>query len=58
LPRFAGPIAEYVFAHPQATRTDLIGFLDATLEERGSGKWAGVGQGQAPADVAEEEKCI
>jgi hypothetical protein len=34
LPRFAGPIAEYVFAHPQATRGDLIDFIDATFGVR------------------------
>jgi len=31
LPRFAGPLAEYVFAHPQATRGDLIDFIDDTF---------------------------
>jgi hypothetical protein len=34
LPRFAGPIAEYVFAHPRATRADLIDFIDATFDVR------------------------
>src|SRR5262245_36178183 len=31
LPRFAGPIAAYVFAHPKATRGDLIDFIDQTF---------------------------
>ena len=34
LPRFAGPLAAYVFAHPQATRGDLIDFIDATFGVR------------------------
>jgi len=34
LPRFAGPIAAYLFAHPQATRGDLIDFIDATFGVR------------------------
>jgi transposase len=34
LPRFAGPIAEYVFSHPQATRADLIDFIDETFGVR------------------------
>lgn len=34
LPRFAGPIAEYVFAHPRATRGELIDFIDATFGVR------------------------
>jgi hypothetical protein len=31
LPRFAGPIAEYVFAHPKAARGDLLDFIDETF---------------------------
>jgi hypothetical protein len=31
LPRFAGPVAAYVFAHPRATRGELIDFIDATF---------------------------
>ena len=34
LPRYAGPIAGYVFAHPKATRTDLIDFIDRTFGVR------------------------
>jgi hypothetical protein len=34
LPRFAGPIAAYVFRHPQATRPDLIDFIDETFGVR------------------------
>ena len=34
LPRFAGPIAEYLFAHPRATRGNLIDFIDATFGVR------------------------
>jgi hypothetical protein len=34
LPRFAGPIAEYVLGHPQASRSDLIDFIDATFGVR------------------------
>jgi transposase len=34
LPRFAGPILEYLFAHPQATRGDLLDFIDATFGVR------------------------
>jgi hypothetical protein len=30
LPRYAGPIAEYLFRHPQASRADLIDFVDQT----------------------------
>src|SRR5215216_4330987 len=28
LPRYAGPIAGYLFRHPRATRADLIDFID------------------------------
>ncbi len=31
LPRYAGPIAGYVFAHPKATRADLIDFIERTF---------------------------
>lgn len=34
LPRYAGPIAGYVFAHPKATRADLIDFIDQTFGVR------------------------
>jgi hypothetical protein len=34
LPRYAGPIAGYVFAHPKATRADLIDFIDRTFGVR------------------------
>lgn len=34
LPRFAGPIAEYVFAHPKATRGDILDFIDETFGVR------------------------
>ena len=30
LPRYAGPLAEYLFAHPKASRADLIDFIDHT----------------------------
>ena len=34
LPRYAGPIAGYIFAHPAATRADLIDFIDQTFGVR------------------------
>jgi hypothetical protein len=34
LPRYAGPIAGYLFAHPKATRADLIDFVDRTFGVR------------------------
>jgi hypothetical protein len=34
LPRFAGPIAGFLFAHPKATRADLIDFIDQTFAVR------------------------
>jgi hypothetical protein len=34
LPRYAGPIAGYVFAHPKATRADLIDFIERTFGVR------------------------
>lgn len=30
LPRFAGPIAQFLLQHPQATRWDLLDFIEAT----------------------------
>jgi transposase len=33
-PRYAGPIAEYLFSHPQASRADLIDFIDRTFGVR------------------------
>src|SRR5271157_2987516 len=30
LPRYAGPIAEFLFAHPHASRADIIDFIDRT----------------------------
>jgi hypothetical protein len=34
LPRYAGPVAEFLFAHPQASRADLIDFIDRTWNVR------------------------
>jgi len=34
LPRHAGPIAGFLFAHPSATRADLIDFIDQTFGVR------------------------
>jgi len=58
LPRFAGPIAAYVCAHPQATRGDLIDFIDATFGVRVSRialyhflKKYGLDQGPGPAQA-------
>jgi transposase len=34
LPRHAGSIAEFLFAHPQATRDDLLDFIGRTWEFR------------------------
>jgi hypothetical protein len=34
LPRFAGPIADYVFRHPKVSRGELIDFIDATFRVR------------------------
>ena len=31
LPHFAGPIAQYLFAHPRASRGDLLDFIDDTF---------------------------
>jgi hypothetical protein len=63
LPRFAGPIAAYVFAHPRASRGDLIDFIDATFGVRVSrialyhflkkyGLDGASGPAEAPAAVA------
>src|SRR5206468_10776433 len=34
LPRYAGPIAEFVLTHPQASRYDVLGFIDRTFGVR------------------------
>jgi hypothetical protein len=34
LPRYAGPIAEFLFAHPQASRADVIDFISRTWDVR------------------------
>jgi hypothetical protein len=34
LPRFAGPIAQFVVTNPQATRYDLLDFIDRTFHVR------------------------
>jgi hypothetical protein len=34
LPRYAGPLAEFLFAHPQASRADLIDFISHTWDVR------------------------
>jgi hypothetical protein len=34
LPRYAGPIAQFLFAHPDATRADLIDFISRTFAVR------------------------
>jgi len=34
LPRYAGPIAGFLLTHPQASRADLIDFIDATFGVR------------------------
>jgi hypothetical protein len=34
LPRYAGPLAGYLFGHPRASRADLIDFLDRTFGVR------------------------
>ena len=34
LPRYAGPIAQFLRTHPDATRADLIDFIDATFGVR------------------------
>jgi hypothetical protein len=37
LPRFAGPIAQFLIANPQATRYDLLDFIEHTFQVRVSG---------------------
>lgn len=34
LPRYAGPIAEFLLTHPAATRADLVDFIDQTFAVR------------------------
>lgn len=34
LPRYAGPIAQFLLEHPEATRADLIDFVDTTFGVR------------------------
>ena len=34
LPRYAGPIAQFLLTHPGATRADLIDFIDRTFDVR------------------------
>ncbi len=34
LPRYAGPIAEFLFRHPEATRADVLDFIDRTFAVR------------------------
>jgi hypothetical protein len=34
LPRYAGPIAEFVLTHPQASRYDVLAFIDRTFGVR------------------------
>ena len=34
LPRYAGPIAQLLFSQPQASRADLIAFIDRTFDVR------------------------
>jgi transposase len=36
LPRYAGPIAQFLCTHPQATRYDLLDFIDETFGARAS----------------------
>src|SRR5918911_1251669 len=31
LPRYAGPIAQFVLTHPQASRYDILDFIDQTF---------------------------
>ena len=58
LPRFAGPIAQYLFAHPHARRGDILDFIDDTFGVRVSRialyhflKKYGLGQVPAPAEA-------
>jgi hypothetical protein len=34
LPRYAGPIAEFLFAHPSASRAEVLDFIDRTFQVR------------------------
>ena len=34
LPRYAGPIAEFILSHPEATRYDLLDFIERTWDVR------------------------
>jgi transposase len=34
LPRYAGPIAHFLHSHPQATRADVLDFIDQTFQVR------------------------
>jgi len=34
LPRYAGPIAEFLVTHPQGTRADVLDFIERTFEVR------------------------
>lgn len=36
LPRYAGPIAQFLCSHPQATRYDVLNFVEATFGVRAS----------------------
>ena len=36
LPRYAGPLAEFLLTHPDATRYDVLDFLQRTWDVRGS----------------------
>jgi len=67
LPRYAGPIAEFVLTHPQASRYDVLGFIDRTfgvrvsrvalyhfLKKFGLDQVPGTAQAQAPAAAPAE----
>jgi hypothetical protein len=34
LPRYAGPVAQFLFAHPRASRADILDFIDNTFGVR------------------------
>jgi len=58
LPHFAGPIAQYLFAHPRASRGDILDFIDDTFGVRVSRialyhflKKYGLDQVPAPAET-------
>src|SRR5215467_15713681 len=58
LPHFAGPIAQYLFAHPRASRGDILDFIDDTFGVRVSRialyhfvKKYGLDQVPAPAEI-------